>query len=98
MSTKKDIRFVVERLFNMAAGGSVKTNEVTASKFPAVVKRIEETYDVQILDPSLTVDQIVDICYNTNRARAIQKIKQYVNEYTIDVSEIFPPDIDASIH
>lgn len=97
MATKNNIRLVVERLFTMAAGGPVNTSE-KASKYPNVIKKIEETYDVRIASNELTVGQIIDICYNTNRAKAIAKIKRYIGEYNIDMSEVFSNDEGASIH
>ena len=99
MPTKNDIRIVVERFFTMAAGGPVNTSEKISSKYQNVVKKVEETYDVEIKKDKLSVDQIVDICYNTNRARAIKKIKKLVAEYSIDAHEVFANnDEGSSIH
>ena len=99
MDTKNDIRVVVERLCTMAAGGPVNTKEKLNVKFSNAVNQIERIYDVNLDKPSeLTVDQIVDICYNTNRHRALLKIKQYINEYQFNVADVFPPDEGVSIH
>lgn len=99
MPTKNDIRIVVERFFTMAAGGPVNTSEKISSKYQNVVKKVEETYDVELKKDKLSVDQIVDICYNTNRARAIKKIKRLIDEYNVDAHEVFTSnDEGSSIH
>lgn len=98
MNTINNIRVVVERLFTNAAGGPVNTSKKTASDYPDVIKKIEEIYDVNLQDYKfLTVDQIVNVCFSTNKARAIAKIKLYIDEYNINASDIFS-DEGTSIH
>lgn len=97
MPTKSDIRLVVERVFTRVAGGPENTKTVDINKQSRAIKQIEETYDVKILGPTLTIDQIVDICYTAGRAKALLKIKLLINEYHIESEEIFP-DETQSIH
>ena len=90
MSRLQDVRLVVVRLFTTAAGGPVNTTEKINPKFSNTIKQIEATYGVKLQNPeSLSIDEIVEICYNTCRQKALKKTRDYINEYEIDVNELF---------
>lgn len=91
MSNLKNVRTVVVRLFTRAAGGPVNTTQKINSKFSEVLKQIEATYGVKLPNKeSLSIDEIIDICYQTSREKALKKIKGYIEEYEFDVNELFP--------
>ena len=91
MSSLKDVRLVVVRLFTVAAGGPVNTTEKISPKFSTAIKQIEATYGVKLPNhESLSIDEVVDICYQTCREKTLEKIKSYIVEYEIDANELFP--------
>lgn len=90
MSSLKDVRLVVVRLFTAAAGGPVNTTKKIQSKFSNTIKQIEATYGVKLPNcETLSIDEVVDICYRTCREKALKKIKGYIEEYEFDVKELF---------
>ena len=100
---KNSIRSAVENIFSVAAGRPVKPAytasdlKLAPEKYLVVCNQISNIYGVKISkDANLTIEHIVEICYNCCRANALEKAKKLIGEYSISASELF--NDAASIH
>lgn len=106
MNAKKhEIATVVTRLFTIAAGRTVEVNEnvkslnLNSDKCAQTIGQIEDIYRVKIgknCKQMLTIEQIVDTCYDAAREKAIKKVKELMDEYHICLADVYGPN--ESIH